>query len=122
MATCTPLKAIIIACAVLGAAAVFGAVHATAEIVEDVTELPVQVTDIDGEAVRQTIKVTYWSDNARANSPFLILNHGRAGREDARIRLGRARFSDNARYFVSMGFTVLIPTRVGYGVTGGPDV
>jgi dienelactone hydrolase len=28
----------------------------------------------------------------------------------------------NARYFATRGFAVLIPTRIGYGVTGGPDV
>jgi dienelactone hydrolase len=28
----------------------------------------------------------------------------------------------NSRYFASLGYTVLVPTRIGYGVTAGPDV
>ncbi|MBW4046711.1 MAG: dienelactone hydrolase [Proteobacteria bacterium] len=54
--------------------------------------------------------------------PFLVLLHGRPASVDARIRLGQVTFPGNASYFAGLGFVVLIPTRVGYGVTGGPDL
>jgi dienelactone hydrolase len=95
---------------------------ASAGLIEEVAEVPVQVVDIDGRFIRHQITVTIFRDDSRTPSPFLILNHGRAGRESDRIKLGRARYSDNAAYFVSEGFAVFVPTRVGYGVTGGPDV
>jgi dienelactone hydrolase len=38
------------------------------------------------------------------------------------VRLGRADFPANARYFVERGYAVLIPTRIGYGIAGGPDL
>jgi len=34
----------------------------------------------------------------------------------------RQKFYENSKYFVSLGFVVLVPTRVGYGESGGPDV
>ena len=36
--------------------------------------------------------------------------------------MGRQRYGDNSRYFVEKGFAVFVPTRIGYGVTGGDDV
>jgi len=34
----------------------------------------------------------------------------------------RQRFAANSRYLVFLGFVVLVPTPVGYGESGGPDV
>ena len=100
-----------------------GAGTGHAKIVEDIVDLPVKVTKADGQVVSHSIKLTIFRDDStRARSPFLILNHGRAVLEADRIKLGRARYSDNARYFVSRGFAVFIPTRVGYGITAGPDL
>ena len=95
---------------------------AGAATVEEIIELPVEVTDIRGRVTSQPITVTIFRDDSRTRSPFLILNHGRTARAERRAALGRARYSNNARYFVSLGFAVFVPTRVGYGVTGGPDV
>jgi len=95
---------------------------ACAEVVEEVAELPVEVADIHGRVVRQPIKLTIWRDDQRRVSPFLVLNHGRAVTAGERQKLGRAKYSDNSKYFVALGFAVFVPTRVGYGVTGGEDV
>lgn len=95
---------------------------AAAWLDEAVVELPVVVVDAKGRKVSHAIKVTVFRDNAIAKSPFLILNHGRAVKAEERANLGRARYADNARYFVGKGFAVFVPTRIGYGVTGGPDV
>jgi len=50
------------------------------------------------------------------------LNHGRPANDADFAKMKRQRFAENSRYFVAQGFVVLVPTRVGYGETGGPDV
>jgi dienelactone hydrolase len=106
----------------LGIAILWSGGRAGAAIVEEIIQLPVRVTDMRGTAVNHTITVTIFRESDRARSPFLILNHGRASSEADRAKIGRARYSGNARYFLSKGFAVFVPTRIGYGVTGGPDV
>ena len=101
---------------------VFAAAPARAKLIEDIIDLPVRVTTVTGAVVEQAIKVTIFRDDARAKGPFLFINHGRAGAAEERAALGRARFGAPARFFVSLGFVVLAPTRIGYGVSGGPDV
>jgi dienelactone hydrolase len=111
-----------IAAVCLGIAFLWSGGLAGAAIVEEIIQLPVRVTDMRGTAVNHTITVTIFRESGWARSPFLILNHGRSSSEAERAKLGRARFTNNARYFVSKGFAVFVPTRIGYGVTGGPDV
>lgn len=96
--------------------------HAAARLVEEVVQLPVEVRDYYGRTHQHAITVTVFRDDERPRSPFLVLNHGRAGDEAGRARLGRARYGENSAWFVARGFAVFVPTRVGYGVTGGPDV
>lgn len=93
-----------------------------AAVVEDVVQLPVAVVDQFHRTHQQAITLTVFRDDTRDKAPFLILNHGRAPNAERRAALGRARFSANAAYFVERGFAVFVPTRVGYGVSGGPDV
>jgi hypothetical protein len=95
---------------------------AHSQVVESSFALPVTVADSFGRVVSQDVQVTVFRDPAKARSPFLVLNHGRAGAPQDRAKLGRARYSDNSRYFVSLGYAVFVPTRIGYGVSGGPDV
>jgi dienelactone hydrolase len=98
------------------------AAPAWAMVVESRIDLPVEVKDRKGQIVRHTIPVNVTRDTARTGQPFLILNHGRAPYAADREKMGRARYSENARYFASLGYAVFVPTRIGYGVTGGPDV
>ena len=98
------------------------ALPARAILQEQVIELPVTVKSAKGKSVSQPIKVTILRDDAIAKAPFLVLNHGRAVTREDRAKLGRARYYDNARYFVGKGFAVFVPTRVGYGVSGGEDL
>ena len=93
-----------------------------AAMVEEVVELPVTVKDMYGKSVSRPIKVTVFRDDALPRAPFLILNHGRAMKPEDREKLGRARYTDNSKYFLAKGFAVFVPTRIGYGVTGGDDV
>ncbi len=95
---------------------------ASATLLEDIVQIPVEVMDEHRRVLQQGITLTIFRDSSREKSPFLVLNHGRAGTAEGRLQLGRAREAANAKYFVSQGFVVLVPTRVGYGVSGGPDV
>lgn len=104
------------------AATLLVAASACAKMVEQIVDLPVRVVSMKGETVEQTIKLTIFHDDARPRAPFLIINHGRSALAEERASFGRARFIANVRDFVAMGFVVLLPTRVGYGVSGGPDV
>lgn len=98
------------------------AAAAQAAVVEEVMQLPVTLKDGSGDERRYAILLTVFRDDARAMSPFLILNHGRPGDAAGRRRLGRVRYSSNSAYFVEQGFAVFVPTRLGYGATGGPDL
>lgn len=96
---------------------------ANARVVEEQMEVPVQVKTIWGKEVAQNIRVTVWSDDANPRpAPIAIVNHGRAPDAQGRAALGRARYTDAARYLLRWGFVVVVPTRVGYGVSGGDDV
>jgi dienelactone hydrolase len=94
---------------------------ASAEIREDVLQVPVTVVDREGRRVEATIDVTVWQDSSRGRSPVAVLHHGRAGDPDLR-RAPLRSYGDTARFLVGLGFVVLAPTRLGYGPRGGSDV
>lgn len=96
---------------------------AQAPVVEEVVTIPVTLNHPEMGEVRHPMVVTVFRDPAAsARSPFLVLLHGRATTAEDRARFGRARYGANSAYFVGLGFVVLVPTRIGYGVTGGPDL
>ncbi|MGC4062543.1 MAG: dienelactone hydrolase family protein [Aquabacterium sp.] len=95
---------------------------AHAKIVEDIVDVPVTVRGSARQEVSQSIKLTIFRDDSVGKAPYLVLNHGRPADVADFPKMGRQRFSANSRYFVSLGFVVLVPTRVGYGEMGGPDV
>ena len=94
---------------------------ALAEIVETQLRVPVSINLRDGTPVAQDVIVTRFQDNERKPSRFLIILHGRAGTQAERKAQGRSRFADIAREFAAQGYAVFVPTRIGYGETGGPD-
>jgi dienelactone hydrolase len=99
------------------------AAGAQAKLQEEVLQVPVAVQDLYGRTVRQAIAVTVFSDDASPRpAPVLLINHGRAFEAKDRAALGRARYGDASRFFVREGFIVAVPTRIGYGVTEGPDI
>jgi dienelactone hydrolase len=107
---------------VLTAFALLGAAGAHAKMLTRVVDVTVTVKNIYGREFTQPIKVTIFRDDARGRAPFLVLNHGRSATVEGQKKLGRATYTENSRYFVTKGFVVLVPTRVGYGVSGGEDV
>lgn len=106
-----------------GLAALLVCSVAQPRLVERQVDLPVTVQDAYGKAVAQNIKLTvFFDDDTPAPRPLLVLNHGRAVEAAERVALGRARYGDASRWFAHLGFVVAVPTRIGYGVSGGEDV
>lgn len=96
--------------------------EAPAALREEIVRLPATLADAAGRPHEVTLVVTVFRDDVRDRSPFLILSHGRSVSAQGRGQLGRARYSQNAAWFVQRGFAVVVPTRAGYGATGGPDL
>jgi dienelactone hydrolase len=95
-----------------------------ARIIEEIIEVPVSVSNsnfTNNPKFEQKITVTIWRDDAIKKAPYLLFSHGRAGTDQEREKFGRSSEKRNSEYFVSKGFTVILPTRIGYGVSGGPD-
>lgn len=107
---------------VVGLFCLFSSALSSAAVVEEVIDVPVRVKTIFGQEANQTIKVTLFRDDQREKAPYLVLNHGRPASEADFFKMKRQRFAENSAYFVARGFVVLVPTRVGYGESGGPDV
>ena len=95
-----------------------------ARIIEEIIEVPVSVSNSNfsnNPKFEQKITVTIWREDSVKKSPYLLFSHGRAGTDQERGKFGRSSEKRNSEYFVSKGFTVILPTRIGYGVSGGPD-
>jgi dienelactone hydrolase len=95
---------------------------AAAAIVEEAVMLPVTIQHQERGEVRHDLPVMVFRDDTRTRAPFVVLGHGRATTPAANAALGQARYTANSRYLVALGFTVFVPTRIGYGVAGGPDL
>lgn len=96
---------------------------ANAKLVEEVVKVPVKVTNNYGKEVAQDIVVTiFYDDTAPKPYPLLVLGHGRDADAAGRAAMGRAKYSTNSRWLTRLGFMVAVPTRVGYGESGGEDV
>jgi dienelactone hydrolase len=109
-------------CALL-VAMLFCAGTASAKLVEEIIKVPVKVTDAYGKAIAQDILVTiFFEDTAPKPYPVLVLGHGRAPEPEKRVAMGRVRTSANSRWLTRLGFMVAVPTRIGYGDSGGEDV
>lgn len=100
----------------------FAVAPSRAEIVETPFKIPVTVTLRDGSALQHDVIVTRFQDNERKPSRFMVILHGRAGTPSERSAYGRTRFAEIARDFATQGYAVFVPTRIGYGDTGGPDI
>jgi dienelactone hydrolase len=95
---------------------------AGAAIVEEVVDLDIRATSMYGRTYSQPIKVVVWREDSRERSPFLVLNHGRPANAGEMAKMGIVRYTENSKYFVARGFAVFVPTRLGYGASGGEDV
>ena len=104
-------------------ALVVAAAAAQARLVEEIVSLPVEVRDMYGRAHQHAIVVTIFREDTMPKPyPVAIIGHGRAGTAQERVDLKRARYSATSRWLTQLGFIVAVPTRIGYGETGGPDI
>ena len=85
---------------------------------EQVLRLPVTVKSQYGREETRNIALTVFKPSGDGPFPLVIMSHGRAT-SDRRAQQGRQRYEPLARYLVSKGMVVLVPTRVGYGDTYG---
>ncbi len=97
---------------------------AEAKLVEEQVDLPVEVEDAYGKSVAMPIKVSFFVDDHDAGAAS-----GAGHQPRARVRrvpsapaMGRYRPTEVVRWFARQGFVVAVPTRIGYGATGGEDV
>jgi dienelactone hydrolase len=95
---------------------------ARSEIIEEAVRVPVNIEATAGVVVEHQMVMTIVRDTKQKKSPYIIIHHGRPESPIRFAVMGQQRYPANANYFVSKGFVVLIPTRIGYGLTGGPDV
>jgi len=65
------------------------------------------------------IDVTVFKPAGSGPFPLVVLSHGSPRSAEDRRREGRQRLALQSRRFVAMGFAVLVPTRRGYGESGG---
>jgi dienelactone hydrolase len=106
------------------AAVVFALAGASAHarLIEKIIKVPVKVTNAYGKVIEQEVVVSVYHDSDAAQPyPIALINHGRAARAEERAAFGRATSITNARWLAAMGFLVVVPTRIGYGVSGGED-
>ena len=107
----------------IGLAIAAACLPAQARLVEQVVKVPVKVTDAYGKVIEHEVVVSVFHEStAPAPRPVAVVNHGRAASADKRAAFGRATYVTNARWLAGLGFLVVVPTRIGYGVTGGEDV
>ena len=96
---------------------------AHAKLVQSIINVPVKVTNGYGKTIEQDAVVTVFHDDTTPKPrPIAVINHGRSVKPEERAAFGRSTAITNARWFAAMGFMVVVPTRLGYGVTGGEDV
>lgn len=91
------------------------------EVAERVEKVAVKVVDLYGKRIERDITVTVFEIPGRAPYPLLVLNHGRAADDAGRAKFGRARYLEASRWFASLGYSVWVPTRLGYGVSGADE-
>lgn len=95
---------------------------ACAEPVEHTLEVPVALPRPDGSTLHRKVLLTVLQESSRQRAPWALLLHGRPVEATAFARMGRQIYPANSAWLLAQGFTVLIPTRIGYGLSGGPDI
>lgn len=85
---------------------------------EEIRRIPVTVKDMYARVETRQMPITIFRPGGAGPYPMVIMNHGRAT-QDKRALQGRQRYEKLARYLVTKGFVVLVPTRIGYGETYG---
>ena len=88
---------------------------------EEASTLHVRTRDALGSAVEADIALTILRPAGLGPFPAVVLSHGRPP-EAVRKQMGRVKLSAAATTLLGLGLVVIVPTRIGYGVSAGPDV
>jgi dienelactone hydrolase len=90
---------------------------------EEQVDLPVKVVDAYGKVIERPIKVTIWFDDANPGRRRSWCSTTAAPRKRRNApRWAGPATATASRWFLGRGFIVAVPTRMGYGVSGGEDV
>ena len=85
---------------------------------ESVYKVNVTITDRFARTETIPVVLTVYRPPIEGRFPLMILNHGRASAAE-RSKQPRQRYAQEVKYFISKGFVVIVPTRIGYGETYG---
>src|SRR6185369_4251984 len=91
------------------------------EITERVLKVPVKIVDTYRKVIEREITVSVFQQSGRSSYPLLMLSHGRPPNDAGRHSFGRARFLEASKHFAELGYSVWVPTRIGYGVSGSDE-
>lgn len=97
------------------AVVLFATAQAASGFAESVIKAPV-VAGVE----QALIDVTVFRPEGAGPFPLVVLSHGSPRSAAARRSEGRQRMAPQAAPFVALGYAVLVPTRRGYGESGGP--
>ncbi len=97
-------------------------ISAYSEIMEETFRIPLTISVLSGKTVTQDVILTIVRETGRQKAPFVVIQHGRPENPIKFALMNQVHYPTNADYFVTKGFVVVIPTRIGYGLTRGPDV
>lgn len=110
------LLAVLLVCS---AARAQGGPPVAADLNETVIEIPVLK---NGQPTDAYMIGTLFKPDGDGPFPFAIISHGRPGTPGERAKVQRWRYSEQSSWLVRKGIAVIVPTRPGYGATGGSDV
>jgi dienelactone hydrolase len=91
-----------------------------ADLSETIVRLPVTAPLLGGKQHAGYFVVTHFRPPGPGPFPVVIINHGRANVEN-RGKIQRQRLLPVVRYWTARGFAAVVPTRIGYGETGGAN-
>jgi len=89
---------------------------------EDAVEELLRTVEVRVANERASVPVLVVRTRTSAPKPYALLLHGRGTNREDNARIGRADYPANARWLARLGYVVLIPTRIGYGIAHGPDL
>jgi len=95
--------------------------NASAKIIEEQIKTEVKVKNVYGREIEREV-ISHVIRNANAKSPILIYNHGRGPGTLSATAPNFVNRCAHSKFFIDYGFAVVSPMRIGYGVTGGPDL
>jgi dienelactone hydrolase len=89
---------------------------------EQVWQLPIPAMGEHSSEFAYSMGVLENTPNHSQPAPFVVILHGRPAKADEFMRMGRVEYPALTRYLLQKGYAVITPTRIGYGISMGPDL